>query len=143
MKPSEALSQYQFEGLVDEVVVDEKRDAARYAFPVGDVWLMLPVKTNAEVIENASVFSVPNTPEWFLGLVNQRGNLVPVFDLKQLFGMESSIIRKSHMLIIDEGQKSACVLIDELPKSGRKMQRLSKTPPMPDCLSGLTSSSIG
>lgn len=136
MKPSEALSQYQFEGLIDELAERERQDVARYAFLVGDVWLMLGSTTNAEVINDASVFSIPNTPDWFLGLVNQRGNLVPVFDLKQLFGMEPAVIRKSHMLVIDEGQKSACVLVDELPKSGKNMQRLGKTPPMPDSLSG-------
>mgnify|MGYP003952499105 CR=1 FL=1 len=49
--------------------------------------LLLPPGDVAELVRGARVSAVPNTPSWFVGLINRRGNLVPVFDLLHYFDL--------------------------------------------------------
>lgn len=62
--------------------------APRIAFrPHRDMpWLVLPQGVALQILIDAAPVSVPNTRRWFLGVVSQRGNLIPVFDLAQWAG---------------------------------------------------------
>ena len=51
-----------------------------YAAPVGDV---------EEVLEWQPVTVVPRCPAYLLGIINVRGSLIPVADLRLRFGMDS------------------------------------------------------
>ena len=51
-----------------------------YAAPVGDV---------EEVLEWQPVTVVPRCPDYLLGIINVRGSLIPIVDLKRRFGMEA------------------------------------------------------
>jgi chemotaxis signal transduction protein len=44
-------------------------------------WLLLPEGMPLQVLIEAAPVRVPNTRSWFHGVVSQRGNLLPVFDL--------------------------------------------------------------
>jgi chemotaxis signal transduction protein len=44
-------------------------------------WMLLPEGMPLQILMEASAVRVPNTRSWFLGVVSQRGNLLPVFDL--------------------------------------------------------------
>ena len=50
-------------------------------------WLLLPDGIPAQILGDASVVKVPNTRDWFRGVVSQRGNLLPVFDLGHWAGL--------------------------------------------------------
>jgi len=43
-----------------------------------------------EVIDHTKVTKVPQTPDYMEGVINLRGNVVPVIDLKHKFGMGST-----------------------------------------------------
>jgi chemotaxis signal transduction protein len=49
-------------------------------------WLLLPPGVPAQVLADAMLVRVPNTRKWFRGVVSQRGNLLPVFDLGEWVG---------------------------------------------------------
>jgi purine-binding chemotaxis protein CheW len=42
-----------------------------------------------EVIDITDITKIPRTPEFMIGVVNLRGNIVPIVDLKQRLGMKS------------------------------------------------------
>ena len=50
-------------------------------------WLLLPDGIPAQILGEASVVKVPNTRDWFRGVVSQRANLLPVFDLGHWSGI--------------------------------------------------------
>ncbi|MBI5893038.1 MAG: purine-binding chemotaxis protein CheW [Deltaproteobacteria bacterium] len=52
-----------------------------------------------EIIELANITRVPQLPEFLKGVINLRGTIIPVIDLKLKFGM-SSIEYKKHTCII-------------------------------------------
>jgi len=62
-----------------------------------------------EVLEYHKITSVPRTPDYMLGVINLRGQVVPVVDLRQYFGMTAS-----------EPTVDSCIIIVELEIEGEK-----------------------
>src|SRR5215813_7938562 len=58
-----------------------------------------------EIIEYSSVTKVPKVPRWIRGVINLRGNVVPVVDLAVRFGLEERPITKTTCIIIVEVQQ--------------------------------------
>ena len=57
-----------------------------------------------EVIDYTSVTKVPQTPDFMRGVINLRGNVVPVIDLKMKFGMKPTEKTVDTCIIIVEVQ---------------------------------------
>lgn len=55
-----------------------------------------------EIKEYASVTSIPMMPDYVKGVINLRGNVVPIIDLPVRFGREKSVISKRSCVIIVE-----------------------------------------
>jgi len=60
-------------------------ESRRHGFFVGKIGILLPNNMNCEVTENLQICKIPNSPKWFSGMTNLRGNIVPLFDLGILF----------------------------------------------------------
>ena len=60
-----------------------------------------------ELIELPQCYDLPNSSTWFSGLVNLRGNLVPVFDLKSLLGGTGPAGDREMLLVIGSGETVA------------------------------------
>ncbi|MEW6489200.1 MAG: chemotaxis protein CheW [Thermodesulfobacteriota bacterium] len=60
-----------------------------------------------EVLEFGGLTKVPRTPEFMRGVINLRGSVVPVVDLKRKFGMGAT-----------EATVSTCVVIAEVAVDG-------------------------
>lgn len=57
-----------------------------------------------EIIGYDMVTSVPKTPAWIRGVINLRGNVVPVVDLAVRFGLAERPVTKTTCIIIVEWQ---------------------------------------
>jgi len=57
-----------------------------------------------EIIGYDTVTSVPKTPAWIRGVINLRGNVVPVVDLAVRFGLAERPVTKTTCIIIVEWQ---------------------------------------
>ncbi len=55
-----------------------------------------------EVLEHTDVTRVPRTPDYMKGVINLRGSVVPVVDLRMQFGLESGEITVDTCIIIVE-----------------------------------------
>jgi len=60
-----------------------------------------------EIIEYTAITKVPKVPMWIRGVINLRGNVVPVVDLAVRFGMEERTITKTTCIVIVEVQQEA------------------------------------
>lgn len=70
----------------------------------------LHIEKVREVLEFSSVTRIPRTPEFLRGVINLRGSVVPVIDLKLKFGMSST-----------EKAVDTCVIIVEVDMDGEKV----------------------
>ena len=60
-----------------------------------------------EIIEYSSVTKVPKVPGWIRGVINLRGNVVPVVDLAVRFGLDERPTTKTTCIVIVEVQQDA------------------------------------
>lgn len=107
---------------------------ARYGFTSGDLGFLLREGTPSEVLSGMTVYPVPSTPSWMVGLINLRGNLVPVYDMALLAGHEAKPIPQRLMLVLEQGEKAVALLVDSLPRPFRESDahRLNHVPKIPD-----------
>ncbi len=111
-----------------------EEDPVRYGFRVGSLGLLVVQQTASELIGDVSVYPVPNTPPWFPGLVNLRGNLVPVFDLRRLFGLPDDGGTDRKLLVLDKEDSAAGVYVDGFPRPLRVGQPMERMPSLPGIL---------
>ncbi|MFK5985037.1 MAG: chemotaxis protein CheW [Pseudomonadota bacterium] len=64
----------------------------------------IPVMTIKEIIEYGYLTNVPMVPDFIQGVVNLRGNVVPVVSLATKFGLEVNAIDKRTCIIIMDAQ---------------------------------------
>lgn len=82
-------------------------------FRLGDEHFALDITKVREVTEMQNPVPVPKSPQFVLGLVNIRGNVIPVVSLKRRLGIGGDETGALLLLIEDNG-RVAGVKVDEL-----------------------------
>ncbi len=82
-------------------------------FRVGDEHIGIDIRKVHEVTEIGNPVAVPKSPEFLLGLVNIRGNVIPVLSLKRRLGF-SGDEEGNLLLIVEDKGRSAGIKVDEL-----------------------------
>lgn len=72
------------------------------SFRVRDARYALPIELVREIIEYGQITTVPMMPSFIHGVINLRGNVVPVLDLAARFGMPLSVANKRTCIVIIE-----------------------------------------
>lgn len=76
-------------------------------FNLGEELFALDIARVREVLEYTTVTALPRSPEFMRGVINLRGSVVPVVDMRLAFGMPRT-----------EQTVSTCVIIVELEAEG-------------------------
>lgn len=134
--PSEALTQFaslDIESSTDVLAIQKE---TVFGFRVGSFGFLVTSHTYCEVIEQLQVNPLPNVEPWFSGLLNLRGNLVPVIELQLLLNDKANIEHKKRQLFaIGQGDRAMAVWIDGLPAIQTiTTAPLKQLPPLPDIL---------
>ncbi len=108
---------------------------ARYGFRIGELGLLVNPEVGSEVLAMPAISALPGTPPGFLGLINLRGSLVPLYELRILLGMGAREGAGSMALVFGQGEHAVAVLIDGYPKALLSLVPLSNLPPLPAALS--------
>lgn len=139
LTPSEALNRPFNTEVGDDFVDNEwlELEATRQlGFYVGNIGLLISSNVISELTEVLTMCPIPNTATWFLGLINLRGNLVPVFDLNMLLQLENDVEKKRMLLILGEGEEAGAIIINGLPMhiTLSVADQLDVLPPLPETL---------
>lgn len=66
-----------------------------------------------EVIRAQKITHVPQMPEFTLGVINIRGNIIPVFDLRRKFGLrEEAFDDNTKMIVVNVKGSQICFVVD-------------------------------
>ena len=91
--------------VVTDASVDADRDRAQsfVVFRLGGEGYALEVMRVQEVLDMQSLTEVPGGPKFLLGVINLRGHVVPVYDLRMPFGLpkEPKQTRAPCVLIVE------------------------------------------
>ena len=117
-------------------------EQVRYAARLGDYGILLPEDTVSEVLDRAEIYPIPNTAPWFEGLINLRGTVVPVFDLRKLFNSAPIPGERQMLLVIDKGETALGIAIDGVPVPAPECTPMDQRPPLPEVLKKFTTSAF-
>jgi purine-binding chemotaxis protein CheW len=79
-------------------------------FKLDEELFALDISKVREVLDFTSITKVPQTPDYMRGVINLRGSVVPVVDMRIKFGMK-----------ISETTVHTCVIIVEVEMEGEKV----------------------
>ena len=82
------------------------------SFNIGDEEFGVDILQVQEINRMLEVTRVPNAPEHVDGVINLRGKVIPIIDLRRRFGMD----RKEH-------DKHTRIVVVELSWQGRRLRR--------------------
>jgi twitching motility protein PilI len=136
LSPMEALTRFMpLEAQVDIADLVPHVETV-FGFRVGSFGFLVTSDIYCEITEQLKVNPLPNVESWFSGLLNLRGNLVPVIDLQLLLGETTIPDRKKQQLFaIGQGDKAMAFWIDGLPEiQANILQPLKQLPPLPAIL---------
>ncbi|MBL8299316.1 MAG: chemotaxis protein CheW [Rhodanobacteraceae bacterium] len=95
----------------------EPRYAVKLALPDGDpIGLALPPQCQTEMVHGVSLCPIPNAPRWFVGMLNLRGNLIPVFDVMASLLTNAPLAVQRAVLVIGTGDSAFAILIPSEPE---------------------------
>lgn len=134
--PGAALDRFEPPANMALVAAVEK-EVDRYGFKIGELGLLIQLGSGSEVMQMPTIWSLPGAPPWMLGLINLRGNLVPIFELSQVLGLgQRNAEIKPLVLIFDQGDKAVGIVIDDYPKPLSGLNPLPNLPQLPTVLKG-------
>ncbi len=136
LNPSAALNRFKPPpGIMTGITAPVERRRARYGFRIGDIGLLIGRDTSSEVLDRMPVYPLPKAPGWLLGLINLRGNLVPVFDMRLMLDLEQGgdTPDQRRLLILGRGEEAVGVMVDGLPQSAATDHSI-RLPPLPAAL---------
>lgn len=88
---------------------------SRYlSFTLGSEDYAIPLLSVREVIALPEVTPIPFTPPYFLGIMNLRGQVISVIDLRQKLGIKPNPTSENAVIICDLGAVSLGVVVDSI-----------------------------
>jgi len=83
------------------------------AFSIGDQSYGVEITTVREIRAWNGATPLPNTREFVRGVINLRGTIVPIFDLRARFGEGQTAPTKNHVVVVmSVGDKWVGLLVD-------------------------------
>jgi purine-binding chemotaxis protein CheW len=79
------------------------RESQYLSFSVGDTLYALPVAKVGEVLETTKITKLPGSDGTAKGIIDLRGQGVPIFDLRPIFGYPESELEHSTIIIVEVG----------------------------------------
>ena len=87
------------------------KDIQIVGFRIGRETFGLPIAMVREIVRVPEITSVPNAPDYIEGVINLRGRIIPVVDLRKRFGEKVIEASKRNRIVVVELESRAIGLI--------------------------------
>jgi purine-binding chemotaxis protein CheW len=82
-------------------------------FQVGRETYGVPIKSLHEIVRVPEITVVPDAPDYLEGVINLRGKIVSVMDLRKRFGDKLATLKKQNrILVVEHSGKLAGLIVD-------------------------------
>lgn len=92
-------------------IADINESVQYLTFKLADETFALDVAKVREILEQSSITKVPQTPDFMRGVINLRGSVVPVIDMRLKFGMTATEQTVNTCIIVAEVQLEDEVIV--------------------------------
>ena len=98
---------------IDQTVKDMVDKEGKYlTFTLAEEEYGIGILKIKEIIGLLPITSVPQTPEFVKGVVNLRGKVIPVMDLRLRFGMPSiDYSERTCIIVVEIGEQAGTILV--------------------------------
>lgn len=109
-------------------------------FKLAEEIFALDVSKVREILEYPSITKIPQTPDFMRGVINLRGSVVPVIDMRLKFGMSASDQTVNTCIIVVEVQmEDQIIILGSLADSVREViemepEQIEAAPHIGTCL---------
>lgn len=87
------------------------KDLQVVGFRIGRETFGLPISLVREIVRVPEITSVPNAPDYIEGVINLRGRIIPIVDLRKRFGDKTAEPNKKNRIVVVELEDRAIGLI--------------------------------
>ena len=89
------------------------RETHVVGFRVGRETYGVPIATLHEIVRVPQITAVPDAPDYLEGVINLRGKIVSVLDLRKRFGQRATELdRRSRILVVEHKERFIGMIVD-------------------------------
>ncbi len=100
------------------------------SFNIGEEEFGVDILKVQEINRMVDVTRVPNTPEYVDGVINLRGKVIPIIDLRRRFGMaRKEKDKNSRIIVVELNSKVLGFVVDAVSEVLRIQKSVSEPPP--------------
>ncbi|MFI5057396.1 MAG: chemotaxis protein CheW [Candidatus Acidiferrales bacterium] len=90
-----------------------EKDLQVVGFRIGNETYGVRIAAVREIVRVPEITSVPNAPESIEGVINLRGKIIPVMDLRKRFGLTDIVTdKKNRILVVDLENKLLGLIVN-------------------------------
>ena len=87
-------------------------EAQLVAFKLGGEEYGIEISQVREIIRRREITPIPRQPSYVEGVLNVRGTIIPVVNLKKRFGLTGEISKHPHTIIVESGDGLVGLLVE-------------------------------
>ncbi|WP_139490152.1 chemotaxis protein CheW [Brevibacillus dissolubilis] len=115
---------------------DEAETLQAILFKMGNEFYGLPIDAVKEIIKPLPVTRFPKSPEYVEGVINLRGQILPIVNLRNKFGLEPlEITEDSRFIDLNLGALKLGIVVDAVSEVERISQKMIE--PAPPIVAGV------
>lgn len=104
------------------------------SFVVGDEEFAIPILSVQEINRMMSITRVPQSPRFIKGVINLRGKIIPVMDLRKRFGMEpKDNTSDARIIVVEVASRVIGFTVDRVNEVLRINANIVELPPAMVC----------
>jgi purine-binding chemotaxis protein CheW len=98
-------------------------------FTAGDQAYATDVAAVREILRIPRIYTLPKVPSFVKGVIDLRGVVMPVLDLKERLGMGPVDLKKGRVIVVVPGNKPLGILVDTVVEVFRTSPKAILPPP--------------
>ena len=127
-------------GIKEKVFEYSKNEERVISFKLNDELIGIDIKKIVKITKKLDITPVPKTQDYILGVINLRGSIVPVVDLKKMLELPNADKEQNFILIIDSELGNIGLMVDEI--AGANTINIDEIQPAPINAIGIDSKFI-
>lgn len=105
-------------------------------FKLGKEEYGIDIMNVREIVPHQESIKVPNVPDFVSGIINYRGTVIPIIDLKKRFNLlDSEVNANTRIIVINLKEKQVGFIVDEASQTVRLDD--NEIDPTPDIVAGV------
>jgi len=85
-------------------------------FKIGKEDFGVNISRVVEILKSQKIFFLPELPDFISGVINVRGEVIPLLDLRKRFGMNVGGTEKCRIIVVRYEDEKIGLLVDEIDK---------------------------